>query len=365
MAEANHTDARPRMEFQAGDFGMGQKPDEPERENMDDERRQNAVGALRYMEIEREEPRQHRNMEAGDGIPEIVGGMQDLLREMRNNRIQQTPSHSHRVAPDIYHGKTSWDDYFSHFKTVAELNGWNEHEKALFLAASLRGEASQVLRCLPQHILRNFTELCTTLSKRFDPGNRTELFRIQLRNRVRKDKETLPELAQSIRNLAAQAYPQAHGNLLEDLCRDHFLDALQDSELRYRIFQAHPRTLDDAVGVAVETEAFQQADKQRTRKYVREVDTKPANYNTFNKEKELAEQSNLNLDKKINEFMEILQNWSKSHAPSNTNHAFPPTNTNHAFPPTNTNHAYAPRNGNHTYTPMNKVTCYHCKEQGH
>ncbi|CAC5407397.1 unnamed protein product [Mytilus coruscus] len=47
------------------------------------------------------------------------------------------------------------------------------------------------------------------------------------------------------------------------LSRDHFIDALDDSDTRLRIQQAHPKTLDDAVKLAVELEAFYIADKQR------------------------------------------------------------------------------------------------------
>ncbi|VDH91981.1 Hypothetical predicted protein [Mytilus galloprovincialis] len=47
------------------------------------------------------------------------------------------------------------------------------------------------------------------------------------------------------------------------LSRDHFIDALDDADTRLCIHQAHPKTLNDAVKLAVELEAFYIADKQR------------------------------------------------------------------------------------------------------
>jgi hypothetical protein len=85
-------------------------------------------------------------------------------------------------------------------------------------------------------------------------------------------KKDIPQLAQAIRQLTLQAYPEAHGNLFESLCRDHFIDALSDSDLRFRVFQAQTKNFDDAVAIAIQMEAFQQAERHRNRRYVREID---------------------------------------------------------------------------------------------
>ena len=67
-------------------------------------------------------------------------------------------------------------------------------------------------------------------------------------------------------------FPQAHGELFEVLCRDHFLDALGDSDLSFKIFQAHTETFDETVAAAIEMEAFQQAERQRhSCRFVREI----------------------------------------------------------------------------------------------
>lgn len=53
---------------------------------------------------------------------------------------------------------------------------------------------------------------------------------------------------------------------METMCRDHFIDALTDSDMRLQIQQAHPKTIDDATKLAVELDAFNQAEKQRDKR---------------------------------------------------------------------------------------------------
>ena len=47
------------------------------------------------------------------------------------------------------------------------------------------------------------------------------------------------------------------------MARDSFIDALGTAEERWKVHQARPTTLNDALGAAVEQEAFFAADKQR------------------------------------------------------------------------------------------------------
>ena len=108
--------------------------------------------------------------------------------------------------------------------------------------------------------------------------NRTELHRVELKNKQRKKGETLPELAQSVRRLSKLAYPDASNDLQETLARDHFIDALADSDLRWGIYKSRPTCLDDAVKTAIEFEAFRKAENQRNinkGKFVRTVSGLP------------------------------------------------------------------------------------------
>ena len=66
------------------------------------------------------------------------------------NRQEDHTTHYRRprVLPDKYNGQGSWGEYLSHFQICAELNEWNERERAQYLSFSLRGAASQFLDTL-------------------------------------------------------------------------------------------------------------------------------------------------------------------------------------------------------------------------
>jgi hypothetical protein len=166
-----------------------------------------------------------------------------------------------KVFPAMYDGSTNWADYEVHFSMVAEINGWDERSKAVFLAASRRGSAQGVLSDLDERSRHSFRQLTAAMSRRFGQQNQTELFRAQLRLRLKGTDETLPQLAQDIRRLVRLAFPTADEYVREALAKEGFLDALVDMDLKWQVVQARPPTLEEACRVAVELEAFILADK--------------------------------------------------------------------------------------------------------
>ena len=62
-----------------------------------------------------------------------------------------------------YGGATTWDAYFAQFQIIAQVNNWNDGEKAAFLASSLKGQALTVLGSLRQEDRYNFELLVNAL----------------------------------------------------------------------------------------------------------------------------------------------------------------------------------------------------------
>jgi hypothetical protein len=92
------------------------------------------------------------------------------------------------------------------------------------------------------------------------------MFRALLHNRIRQPKESLPDLAHEIRKLVRLAYPSGEQSIIEIIALEHFIDALSDPDTKWRIQQTRPQSLDQAVRVAVELEAFQMANRQKANK---------------------------------------------------------------------------------------------------
>ena len=68
---------------------------------------------------------------------------------------------------------------------------------------------------------------------------------------------SIPELAQDIRKLIRLAYPTAPSEVREQLPKDCYIDSMDNADLEWSILQGNPKTVDDAVKLALEYEAFQ------------------------------------------------------------------------------------------------------------
>ena len=167
------------------------------------------------------------------------------------------------VRPAIFDGKGSWEDYHAQVKILATLNGWVDGQlKATYLAVSLSGPARAVLGDLSEAERCDYAVLVKALDNHFGTGNRSDMYRATLKSRMRKADESLPELAQAIRRLARQAFPGVPSDIRDTLAQDHFVDALGDADMRWKVHQSRPKTLDEAMTIAVELEAFIAADRQ-------------------------------------------------------------------------------------------------------
>ncbi|PIK52622.1 hypothetical protein BSL78_10482 [Apostichopus japonicus] len=198
----------------------------------------------------------------GENSPSGTGG--GMLR----NGLERWGCHATLASSEQSNGPhirrfTPWEDYVVQFELISELNGWAEQTKALQLAASLRGPAQAVLSDLESAKRRVFHCVVGALEQRFGQANQTELFRTLLRNRSRQPGETVSELAHDTQRLLSRAYPHASVEMKETLAREFFIDAVGDSDFRWKIYQARPKTFNEAVSIAVELEAFALSEQKR------------------------------------------------------------------------------------------------------
>ena len=97
--------------------------------------------------------------------------------------------------------------------------------------------------------------LVQKLTERYGSENKADVFRSQVKSRVKGKGETTAELAKSVRKLTRQAYPKVSLDVVEALAADHFIDALPETEIRLRLCEVGPTTLAEAEKIAVRMEA--------------------------------------------------------------------------------------------------------------
>jgi hypothetical protein len=107
--------------------------------------------------------------------------------------------------------------------------------------------------------------LVEALKSRFGSTHRSEVSRAELQTRVHFKNETLPELAQTIRKLTRRAFPCTSPVVRDTLALDYFIGDIPESEIRLRLREVGPKTINEAENIAVRLEALRIADRQKGR----------------------------------------------------------------------------------------------------
>ena len=170
-------------------------------------------------------------------------------RNLQNDKKQKDP--------DTFDGSSvELRDYICHFEQVSRWNNWSESEMATQLVMSLRGNAQRILSELGSAELYNYQMLKAVLVRRFCPPEREMAHRCEFRNRKRKSKESVAEFGYALRRLSSLAYPSLQFHVREGMLLDQYIAGLDNQELRRHVQFAHPQSLDKAISLALEFEAF-------------------------------------------------------------------------------------------------------------
>ena len=167
------------------------------------------------------------------------------------------------IKVPVYYGKSSFKDYLGLFDLAAFANKWDKQTSAIKLACSLRGSAAALLSDLTPEMKRDYDRLVKALTERFEPENQCDIYKAQMKQRVRKRDEPLTELVQDIKRLTRMAYPSAFLDIRDTLSKDCFIEALNDADMKLFICQKEPETLDDAARIVLKYEVFSQGRRKR------------------------------------------------------------------------------------------------------
>ncbi|GFV45701.1 uncharacterized protein TNCV_1970021 [Trichonephila clavipes] len=142
------------------------------------------------------------------------------------------PASSISVKLSTYDGKTKWEVYKTQFCIIHEGNGWNEGVKACQLAASLKGEAAEVLQTLPDIERLNLNSLYNALDLRLSQKYSKKYARLQMKTRLQKTGESLQEYASEVERLANFAFSDHPATVRETISLQYFVDGLRERKSR-------------------------------------------------------------------------------------------------------------------------------------
>ena len=102
--------------------------------------------------------------------------------------------------------------------------------------------------------LDDYTFLVARLSRRYDPLEREEAHRAELRSRTRRRNETADEFAENLKNLAQRAYTNADQSMLDNLVVERFREGHGNVELKKHLCLYPSTGLQDLIGACVRFE---------------------------------------------------------------------------------------------------------------
>jgi len=205
----------------------------------------------------------------------------------------------HILKPPKFDGQSSFETFMAQFSNCAEHNKWNRAQKLAYLHNSLEKKTANILWDYKKDVTDSLSGLMNILETRFGGKAVADKHRVELRNRRRRQNESLQSLHSDIRRLAALAFPNVQPQMREEITCDHFLDALGDPDFGLKIRERHPADLHSALQIALQLEVWT-ADTARLQeavklergkgKHVREImNKKPDPVDALQKETKFAE----------------------------------------------------------------------------
>lgn len=228
--------------------------------------------------------------------------------------------------------------------------GWSAADRVCHLKASLEGAAATLLWQLPTDCSEE--QLLRLLRSRFGTADMIERFRCELRQRRRRNGESIQSVYNDVCRLVALSYPGETGELSRLVARDAFLDCLGDADMRVRVLERGATSIDEAYVIAARHETYVAAAGATTLPLnvgrtpscdVRAVGT--ADY----QQPTPVDQRLSALERAVSSLTNELQSW-RSPTPSSTD---PPHFQLSSF--------HRPQQ----FVPRQERVCYHCNRGGH
>ena len=160
------------------------------------------------------------------------------------------------IKPDRYDGKVPLESFLTQFEYCAAYNGWDIVDRLAYLRTCLSGAAAEVLWTTGPESTATYDKLLALLRDRFGNEGQAQKFRAELRSRRQQSGESLRSLFHDIRRLTALAFPGPTNATTEVVACEAFLEALSNRRLAMRVREREPKSLEEALRVAIRMEAY-------------------------------------------------------------------------------------------------------------
>ncbi|GFS34208.1 CCHC-type domain-containing protein [Nephila pilipes] len=191
-------------------------------------------------------------------IVSVVNTKIDVIAD----KVDKNEERRGEITLEIGKLKEAMKVYKTQFSIVANGNGWDPVTKARQLAASLRAEAADALRTVPEEEQLNFEALTEALELSFGEKCLKDFSRLQLKSRQQRQSETLQDLATDVERLSHLAFADCPADVRDNLALQYFIDGVKDPEIQKALRLAELKDLKSALVYGLKYEAAQQASRR-------------------------------------------------------------------------------------------------------
>ena len=161
------------------------------------------------------------------------------------------------LLTETFSGEGSWDEWISHFESVAAVNAWDgDAAKLRWLKVRLTGRAQRAFQHLTEESRGSYSRVKKALWERFDPDSRRELYAVELNTRRKRKGEGWADFTEDLQRLVDKAYPDLQQEAREYLALTSYLGQLSDPQVSFGIRQRRPKSVDEVVAATLELEAY-------------------------------------------------------------------------------------------------------------
>jgi hypothetical protein len=127
-------------------------------------------------------------------------------------------------------------------------------EKSIYLIATLKGRAADVLYGIPKNA--TYEETLQALQDRFGDQHFAALFRSRLKTRIQRAGESLQDFAITVEQLAHRAYPTLPDEHKRQEAGRAFVDGIEYPDIKIKLLLGGEKTVNEALRQALELQAM-------------------------------------------------------------------------------------------------------------
>ena len=168
--------------------------------------------------------------------------------DIRGNASCSILHTSPHMKPQSYNGDEDWESYLNHFELCAKLGRWSYHDRVLYLAASLRGNAQIYYMTLMPAERSSYHKPVVKLGIRFSNARQQTMWISRLEARVRRQNESIAELGDDLRRMSQRAYSSLNNEAKEMLALNQLYKSVSP-ESKYKCISKNCTSVTQAVSI--------------------------------------------------------------------------------------------------------------------